>query len=152
MRRRLRYWRAFESNDGQRAVKHGKADNFRFGDVRAMQLTFRCEKTGAGRLKDSGFLPLARKNVRRFIGLRVDVSRNGDPGGEFPQNRDPAGFLILMEDQEFNARIRTGLPVFVGLQSYVRKHGFIQDSYAKNAMRIEQARAGFRACGGMGVR
>ncbi len=42
----------------------------------------------------------------------MDVRRNGDAGVKFSQDGDTLSFLVLVEDQEFDARIGAGLPFF----------------------------------------
>ncbi len=56
------------------------------------------------------FVPFAREHVDRLVGLWMDVRRDDGSGVELPQHRDPAGVGILVQHEQFNARIRTGLP------------------------------------------
>jgi hypothetical protein len=133
MRQRRRCWRQRRTVslvrsgfDGQRAVEDGEANDFGAGDVRSVALAAGREEEGAVMVGDAGFLPFAGKDVGGFVGVRVDVGRDGDAGGEFAEKGEAAGGLVFVEDEQFNAGIRAGLPGFVFLQSDVRKHGPIQ--------------------------
>ena len=101
-----------------------------------MAFAARRVKEGSGTVNDAGFLPFTGKDVNRFIGLRMNMRRDGDAGGELAENSHAAGFFIFMQDEKFDAGIGAWLPGFLRLMREVLKHGFIQGVRKNNAMII----------------
>jgi len=113
-------------HDRQWPIKNREADDFGFGDVRAVSDAAGSEEKCAVGVSDSRFFPLAGKDVHELVGLGVDVGGDGHSREEFSQHRDAAGLFVFVERHEFNAGIRTGLPLFVFGQCNVWKHVAIE--------------------------
>jgi hypothetical protein len=81
------------------------------------------EEIGAGRIGFSGLFPLAGEDVNGFVGVGVHVGRDGDSGVEFAEHDDATGDVVLLQDEEFDACVRAGLPGFLSGGCDVWEHG-----------------------------
>jgi hypothetical protein len=122
----------------QRAIELGQADDLRPGHVRSVLLSARREEKSAGRVGDAGFFPFAGENIDGFVRQRMRVRGHRDARFELSQNNDAAARFVLVQDQQFNARIRPRLPGLVLGPGYILKHAFIKEALPKKASRVSR--------------
>src|SRR5688572_11897732 len=90
--------------------------------MRPVQLTFGSEEKGTLGINNAGFLPLAGKDIGMFVGLRMNVRRNCNPGMNFSKNNYAARDFVLVQNHQFDARVRTRLPNLLASEGDVLKH------------------------------
>jgi hypothetical protein len=82
------------------------------------------EKRAVG-ISYSSLLPFARKHIYELIGLWVNMSWNSHAGLESAQNRDAAGLLVFVENEQVDSGVGSGLPFLVICQTHIREHALI---------------------------
>src|SRR6185369_2731737 len=97
----------------QRSIENRQADDFGFGDVRAVGDPAGGEEECSGAVGHTRFFPIARKNINELIGIGMDMGGDGHSSVEFTQNRHATGLLVFVERHELDAGVGTGLPLFV---------------------------------------
>src|SRR5665213_1290161 len=87
---------------GQRAVENSQAQRFCFGDVRAVLFAAGRKEKSAGAIRDTFLLPLPGKDEDGLVGLRMNMSRNGQPRLKFSQDGHAARFFVFMKDKKLS--------------------------------------------------
>ena len=95
------------------AVEDGEAYYFGFCDVGAVGEAAWGEEKCSGGVGDAGFLPFAGQEVNGFVRVGMNVRGDGHAGVKFAEDGYAAGFVILVEEHQFDAGIGAGLPGFV---------------------------------------
>lgn len=86
------------SRHGQWSVKNGQADDFGFGDVRAVWHAFGREEEGAVLIYAAGFIPFAGEDIGPFVGQWMRVRGDGVAGFEFAEHNHAAGAFVFMQN------------------------------------------------------
>lgn len=127
--------RRLRSNDRQRTIKNGQADDFILRHMRPVLLAFRGKEKRTACVSHPRFLPISREHINKFICLRMRVRRHGHPGMKLSQHRHTASRLVLMQNHQLHTGIRSRLPLFILCQSRVLKHDSMEIRCGQKARR-----------------
>ena len=84
-------------------------------------------------IDDSGFFPFAGEDVDVFVGERMNVRGNSRACVKLSKDGQAASRFVLVQNEQLDASVRAGLPLFVLRQNRVLEHASIKARRGKFA-------------------